>query len=240
MDNKEKEIRTRIAEEMGRLSEAILRREHPFDTLSAQSEVMPHLYIKYLQYYNDLEEGFRRSIFTSLVDQAKWQFHDVLLGTPQRFNSLYPQHVSTQKLFGIWIDQREGPQGPIILHARSLPEGTKVNQIVKRVLKKRKPEFSYEKSFGVPGLIVFSKRLDTDNRVYLAVDRGTMRRSLSFLLGLAKPRLLLDVASFFSNSQSWYRYTSAEEVESSVNKALDLIEKLLPYFEGKVKRALAG
>lgn len=238
MDADEKTIKTELAEELGNLSEAILRREKPFDSLKVQPEVMHYYYIKYLQYYNELEIKLRKKILLSLVDYAKWELRDILIGTSLRFDSLYPQHMDTERLFENWLKEREGPRAKTILCSGPLTKVAKVNQIVKRIMNERNPQYSYVRGFDVSGMTMFSKPLFNKNKIYLAVDRGTKRDFLNFLIGLEKPKFLLDIACFFSKSQSQYKYSSSDEVEFVVKKGLDLVQIILPHFEDRIRWVL--
>ena len=89
---------------------------------------------------------------------------------------------------------------------------------------------------GLQGLITFSKRMGNDNSFYLLVDKGTKRFFLDFFVGINTPRIIIDIAYFFNGSQSMYRYHSLESLKCSINKAIDLLERILPTFENEIKK----
>jgi len=105
-------------------------------------------------------------------------------------------------------------------------------------MRERKPEFSYDKAEAEPGVIPFSMPWLVDNKVYIIADKGTKREFLDFSFGVEYPKFYCDIANFFAGGQSWYDYETEEDLLRGVNKALDLIDILLPHFLDRVKKVL--
>lgn len=237
MDSSEKEMLLSMAENIGDLVESILRRQPPFDQIPFHPEVS-YRYRKYYQYEPDLDQSFRKKVLEHEVAWARFNVRDRLVPYTQRFLDKHPEYKEVRNDFAAWVKSRESDA--IADHTSLSNECLKkaiVNQTVKQVVKHRKPEFTPDnKAFGSLG---FSKPWSFGNRLYLIVDTGTWRRSLSFSIGLHSPRFCFDIADFFGGVQSHYSqgYLSVEQVKEGVNRALDLIELVQPHFEKAVQKA---
>ena len=171
MTKEEKELRYRIAETLGELAEEILRRKAPFDKLPLQEEVAGSLYMKYCEYYDEIDEVLKEKFIGLEVECSKYLIRDSLIGEKEAFVSKYPEYMETRKLFKDWIAQREGPQGPVYIEQELITEKIKVNQTIKQIMKERKPDFTYDKGEVYPGYISFSNPWSGDNKVYMYRQR---------------------------------------------------------------------
>lgn len=238
MEDYEKRIRAELVETLGILSEKLIRREPPFDTLPLQHEIIPYFYEKYLEYFDEIEIDLRSKILERLVDYAKWQIRSMLIRGIPSFNSLYPDHVDTGSAFKQWIRHREEHNVSIPRNIAQLDVNFKMSRVIKHVMKQRMPLFEYDKSVYIPGTVPFSKVFLSNNKIFIIADIGTKRQFVDFMIGLDSPRLFIDIANFFGKAQSVYEYSSEQEATIAVNKALDMIEVLLPYFAEKVEKTL--
>ena len=132
--------------------------------------------------------------------------------------------------FWNWIKSQENYSNHIgHIHSPPIKKAI-VNKCVKQTIKSRHPEFRVDnKAFGSIG---YSKRIGFKNKVYIVVDTGSWRTTLSFMLGFDYPKFCMDVAEFFADHQSHYGdgYQSIDQVETATNKALDLVDELMPYY----------
>jgi hypothetical protein len=240
MEDYENSIRQNLACTLGDLSEVIIRRLPPFDTLSLQNEVMPYFYMKYLQYFDEVEVSLREQILARLIDYARWEIKSMFVRGIESFNLLYPEHVETSKTFKRWITQKEGLKSSSQGGTQPSIKNLKIIMIIKRVMCERMPAFKYDKSIYIPGTVPFSNKFLGDNNILIMADTGTKRRFINFMLGIHYPRAFIDIANFFGKSQSIYEYSSEEEASAGVNKALDMIEILLPHFVERVQKTLTA
>jgi len=238
MENDEKLIRYNLTHTLGNLAASVIMRVPPFDRLPLQKEIVLYQYEKYLLYVDEIEPPLRVRVLTMMVEHAKWVIQERLGPGKDSFNSIYPQHVETKNVFADWILRKEGPRPPLPL-MRVLPmEKINVSSIIRQVMKERMPEFKYDRSLGNSTVTSFSIPICGDNKIFITVDKGTWRRFLDFAFCIHWPRSYFDIAVFFSNSQSRYEFNNEEELVTGVNKALDVIEVLLPHFVDRVTESL--
>ena len=141
----EKNIRRKLAEALGSLGESIIRRDSPFDSMPLQPEVVPYYYQKYVQYLDDIEEPLKTRILQKEIDHVRWLLESDIVGFRAPFIELYPQHVETDKVFSEWISSKESPR-PVVREGppSSIEEKIRVAQIIKGIVKSRRPEFSHD------------------------------------------------------------------------------------------------
>lgn len=236
----ENTLKNKIAETLCELAELIIRRSPPFNRIPLQPEVTSSLLIKYYKYYNEIDESLKGEYILAEIALAKYLIQNTLVGVKESFATKYPEHMKAREAFDNWIIQREGPPEPVYIDRtlQIFTEKVKVNQIIKQIFNERKPDFSYDKSAVYPGIIPFSKPWLKDNKVYIIADKGTKRQFLDFHIGIAKPEFFIDIANFFGRAQSWYNYNTVEELIQGINKALDIIDLLLPHFLERIKKVL--
>ena len=226
------DLSKKLAKALGELAEGILTQKELYGMIPFQTEASSYIYTKYRQYRDEIENDLRNRIIEEEVDYVKYEFLDALVGVDKSFAELYPQHMETKKVFSNWVKEKEGfnLNSFITREPKTLGKNIPVNNTMKNSIRERFPEFSYESS-AVPGLISFSKVFSENNKIYLVVDKGTKRQFLSFSVGLENPKVYFDIANFFGDVQSKYKYQSLEDLKLEINKALDLLGAFLPHFE---------
>jgi hypothetical protein len=235
MEDDEKIIRCSLALTLGDLAESVIMRVPPFDRLPLQKEVVSYHYEKYLQYVDEIDTQLRTRVLAMLVEHARWDIQERLGPGKDSFNSIYPQHVETKHAFVYWILQKEGPRPHIPLMVIYPMEKINVSATIREIMKKRMPEFKYDRRLGSAS---FSIPISGNNKIFIDADRGTWRRFINCALCIHWPRSYFDIAVFFSNAQSKYEYNNEGELVTGVNKALDVIEVLLPHFVDRVTESL--
>lgn len=237
---KKSKLNKKLAEALGRLAEGILTKQVPYKEIPVQPEATSYIYMKFLQYNDEIDEDLRNRIIEEEVAYAKYEFMDNLVGVDKSFAELYPQHMETKKAFSKWVKNKEGfyINGFFSATSQTLNKKIPVNNIIKNCIQESNPDFSYAKN-AFPGLISFSKAFLENNKIYIVVDKGTKRNFLSFFVGLENPKACFDIANFFGDVQSKYKYQSLEEIETKIKKALDLLGVLLPHFEKALSEVIA-
>jgi hypothetical protein len=193
-----KDIKYRLSQELGDLAELILKRKSPFENIPIHEEAVSYLYLKYLKYYDEINEPLRKEILKYIIAET---------GESEYYPSAFKP---TEKL--------------------------KLNHIIEKAMKKRKPDFLYDKDFSDSHTRYFSKAWQIKYKAFIAIGWGVKRNFLDFYVGVSSPFLKgIDVysttiASFFGGVQAVYTYDTQAEVFKAVNKALDLIEIILPHF----------
>lgn len=239
MEADEQTIRRDLAYTLSAMAESVMKREPPFDRLPLQPEVAPYLYRKYLQYFDELEVSLRERVFASQIEYARWDIQ-LKLGLEKRpFNDLHPQHVDTDKDFMEWILKKEGPLPPAP-PSRGIPMGKfNMREIIVKTVLGRIPELKPDRALREPSNAVFSIPILDKNKIFLIADKGTWRKFIGIKFCIYYPRAYFDIATFFSNSQSHYKYSCEDDVVKGMNKALDIIEILFPQFVDRVKKVLS-
>ena len=98
----EENLRVKIADVIGDMSEAILRRKPPFDDLSVQEEVYAKTQMKFYHYCNEIEENERNEFLKCLVDLSRYTIKDLILGGQKPFDSIFPGHKENWKRLTEW------------------------------------------------------------------------------------------------------------------------------------------
>lgn len=230
IDDKEK---LKLIKIFGDISHNILTRSHPFDKIPVQKEATSFFYLKYLDYYNELDPLLRENILEYQLDYANYLIFDHFIGSHISFFLQYPKHVLTKEVFSEWLSEKEGSR---VLRA-NIPtnrQSINIGQIIKAIMKQRKPDFSFDKSIIYPGMLSFSNSALTKEKITIGIEKGTKRQFLSLILGIKDGRYLIDIANLFAQSQSCYEYNSTTDASQMVNKGIDLVESILPHFISKL------
>jgi hypothetical protein len=238
MDDNEKRIRYTLGQSLGDLAESIIRRDPLYSDIPIQHEVLSYLYVKYLEYHSEIDISYRQRILDMLVATARWKIENMLVRSRESFNVTYPQHFEMEHKFGDWIAQREGRTGHTVVSLPPSPSGKqKIDIVIKGIMKDRLPFLKHDRHICNPGQVCFSRSL-LDTKVGIIVDKGTKRHFIDLMFCIDWPRSYFDIANFFAGSQSRFTYSSSDGVIAALNKALDLVEVLFPYFTDRVKEAL--
>lgn len=238
----ERQIRYQIADTLCDLAARIIRRESPFNRFFLKPEVSGPLYVKYLEYADKIETSLSNNYVRGCIECAKYIIREEVTGEARSFKERYMEVRKIQNQIRALIHEKEKISKPIYSSWSSQEEeNIRVNQIVKQIMKKRKPEFLYEKSLVYPGMLPFLKNWLDDNGILICIDRGTHRNFLSFEIGIRKPLFTLDIALFFGGgAQSRFRYRTSEDVVKNTNMGLDFIDLLLPHVLERVGNILTN
>ena len=231
--------RYKIADILGAMAEKVLKREPPFENIPVHPEACSEIYLRYLDCYNLMDNSLKRKVLKAEIDKAKFFFLKRLVGVNESFANAYPEHMETKKEFWVWSEKKieTKPSSSHFVGAdiKKLPKN-QITKIVKEVVLRKFPEFSHSKSKFFPGTITF-KRNWNDRNLFILVDKGTKRKFLDFFIGLDKPLISVDIATFFSSAQSKYYYFSHTDLERSVEKACALIAFIMPNLERELTSA---
>jgi hypothetical protein len=238
MANIEKEIKEKIAINLGDLVEGILRRNPPFHEIPLHPEACL-TFVKYCEYENDLDEDFKLRILNAKIAWGRIRAKQILMGFHGKpFGELFPEHLQSIDEFWEWVRAKENIEDIIDTDPRPRPiKKTLVNKCVKETIKNRYPALKVNnKPFGSIG---YSKNWGFNNKQYILVDTGSWRTTLNFEVGIGYPQFCMDVSCFFAENQSHYSdgYLSIEQVHESTNKALDLVDALMPFFLSSIENA---
>lgn len=243
MNNEDAKIH--LARELGKMAEQILRKEPPFSNFPIHLEAANHLYLKLLEYSNEIEDSFRQKILEFIIDGAKWFFLDGLVPTQSTFDEQYPQHIETELLFRDWLKQKEENDSPYKSSYAPIHK-IEVPKIIKSVVQQRLPEYSFEKTKSRTSVLYFSKSWVLKNKIYIIIDKGSARDFLDFSVGVSTPYLEginiyhTTIAGFFGGIQCVYSYDSSDEVMRVVNKAIDLAVAVMPHFLERMEKVHRG
>ena len=239
-DDRVTEIRVEIAKAMGDLATDLLNGVDPFIGLTYPKEATSHLYLKCLEYSNELEKSFRQEILDSQIEFSRFTLHNAITRKFRAFGKMEPEHCATEAKFSNWLKERE-PEA-YTWTPRALPPlepGIKVKKNIKQVMKERKPEFYEYKSKNLPGLFTFAKDWLSDNKILITFDKPPNMREVDVAICLEKPFFILDVGYFFASTHSGFKFDSAANLEKAVEKAIDTVDLLLPHILERIEKVLA-
>lgn len=229
MEASEISLRKDISKNIGDIIEGILTRNKRYDTIPIHMETC-ELFYKFCKYEDDLPPDLKARFINSQIVSGRFFCEKRLLGHGGiPFAEKYPEYMQARDDLWYWVRAKEKkmqPQGRLI---GNTPQKAEINKCVKQAIKKRNPEFKVDnKAFGSIG---YSKKWG-NNKIYILADTGAWRTSLCLMLGIEYPKFCMDVAQFFAGHQSDYGdgYSSINYVEESTNKALDLIEAIMPFY----------
>lgn len=237
MDDKEKELRSAIATNLGDIIEGILTKNPKYNDIPVHQEAS-QTFSKYCEYENKLKSDLKSRFLLAEITAGRFFCETKLFGYHGKpFSERYPEHIKARKDFWDWIKSYEG-LSCFPIRARKAPiKKAEVNKCVKQMIKNRHPDFKIDnKAFGSIG---YSKKLGQNNKIYIVADTGSWRTTLTFMLGVNHPNFCMDVAEFFADSQSHYGigYESIKKVEKATNRALDLVDALMPHYLGAIESA---
>lgn len=231
MNFSETKIKELLVERLSELSESIILRKEPYESIEYYPQVTSYLTIKYLDYKDELDDDLRKKIISRDIDFAKYLIRTSIMGFRGRpFTEQYPEHKNTAAKFEDWIRKKEGYKNSVAYSRLKRETGKKVDKIIRNLTLERRTEFSYDKAFHGTGLIPFSSTLTKNNKILMVFDKGSKRSFFDLFIGLEGPEFRCDIANFFGRSQSNFYYSNDEEVKKQVNIALDIIDILLPDF----------
>ncbi len=235
-NNRDCDLKIQVADVIGNISEAILRREPPFDDLPIHEEVYSKTQLKFLHYYNDIEEKDRHDFLNCLIDLSRYTINDLILRNQKPFEKKHPGHKEIWKKLIAWSKTKNNDfTTKYSTQNIEKIESKELVETIKQVVCNRMHDFKYlPVKKGFPGLITFAKKWKDDNNFYILIDKGKKRFFLDFFIGIKIPKIIIDIACFFNGSQSIYRYHSKESLISTTNNAMDLVEQILPEFEKEI------
>ncbi|MEJ2155277.1 MAG: hypothetical protein P8X96_08060 [Desulfobacteraceae bacterium] len=230
MDEKEKNLRSTITRNLGDIVEGILTKNPKFANIPIHQEAAQS-FSHYCKYEEKLKNDIKSRFIKAQIASGRFFCEKSLFGHQGKpFAQRYPEHMKAREDFWNWIKSQEDYSSQIG-HARTAPiKKAIVNKCVKQTIKTRHPEFKVDnKAFGSIG---YYRNIGFKNKIFLVVDTGSWRTTLSFMFGIDYPKFSMDVAEFFADHQSHYGdgYQSIEQVENAINKALDLVDALMPFY----------
>jgi len=165
MADTEKELKEKIANNLGNFVEGILRRNSPFSQIPVQYEACP-TFAKYCEYESDLDEDFRSRIINAKIAWGRFRIKQLLMGfRGQPFGKLFPEHIQATDDFWDWVRTKENIIDFIDTEPAQRPiKKSFVNKCVKDTLKKKYPVLKVDnKAFGSIG---YSKNWGFNNKQY--------------------------------------------------------------------------
>lgn len=233
----DKEHRLAIANNLGDIVEGIFLQRQGFESIPIHEEASSSL-TKCLNFENVISKELMTQFTYAKITSGRFFCEKILLGHGGKsYAETYPEQLEIQNEFLRLVKAKENESiKQEFVISKSIKKSF-VNNCVKQTIKMRFPDFKIDnKAFGSIG---FSKKWG-QNKLYIIADTGSWRTSISFMLGLNYPKFCMDVAAFFADHQSHYGegYLSIEQIENDTNKALDLVEAVLPHFMTAIEQAL--
>ncbi|WP_136805852.1 hypothetical protein [Desulfosediminicola flagellatus] len=236
MDENETLLRKEISINLGCLIEGILTRNAKYSNTPIHEEASRNFYL-YCKYESQIPSDLKSRYLKSLIAYGKFFCERKLLGhSGLPFDKRYPENAETRNEYYQWLDSNLKHlfyKGGTV---ESSLKKNEINKCVKTVIKNRNQDCKLDnKAFGSIG---YSKVVG-ENKIYIIADTGSWRSSISIMIGFEQPKFCIDVSTFFASHQSHYcnGYNSVDDIELSMNKALDLVQSLVPHFINAVESA---
>jgi hypothetical protein len=217
MDKSEQELKIKIAENLSDLSEQILKHQPPFNAFPIQDAVFSPLYLKYLQYFDELDKPLKENLINELSQLAKLSIHQALHLIERRKS----KDTKSIDEFQSWITMKEGAYDP----SKNFLAGSviKATVLIKKYMQEKQAGFRYDrKQSATYGFPIYYKPCLDNNKIYIGLDRGTWRSFISVYIGMESPSFFMDIGELFNRSQSWYEYmiTTRTEYDEVIKKAV--------------------
>lgn len=239
MEDKERFLRRDISSNIGDIIEGVLTKNPQFDNIPIHTEASKAFY-DYCRYEPELPADLKSRFIRSEIVSGRFFCKKKLLGHGGKpFAEKHPEHMLAREEFWHWVKLKEKNlpfQDRVITIP---PKKAEINKCVKQVIKKRFSDFKIDnKAFGSIG---YSRKWG-DTKIYILADTGSWRSSLCLMLGIDYPKFCMDIACFFGGHQSDYGegYLSIGIVEEATNKALDLIEAIMPFYLNAIESAFTA
>jgi hypothetical protein len=255
MDEQEKRL---IAGRLAELTEQIVLRVKPFDTLHWPSEVTYQPMAKFHLYSEEIEPPMKESILQYCRNYPTY-FHlqHFGLATGPTFCTMYPDLCEALVRFTSWYGKREETSlMPYITGYSDIYPSFDVNELIKETITKRAPEYKVAKKKPFCGARAFCKPLGNDNKLFIGFERTSLRSFMSFFVGFEKPWFGFDIGNLFLKGQSHFDFVYSSEYIGPINgekrrvierlepnpnnvvevtdTALDLLDQLLPHLLHKL------
>lgn len=228
----------KIVNILSEMAVLIIKREPPFNQLPIYEEVCSNQYLYYLRYSDEIGSTLKKKVLKAEIDRAQFQIKKKIIGVDISFANKFPQHMETRNEFWEWINKKlMGTNAAGQAMMGQINPGIDIRKELKKNVELKMPLFQLKKNSKYRGYICFEKEF-LDTKILMIADKGKKRSFVSYFLGLEQPNFLIDVALLFSGVQSTFWYSSKEDVIQGIDRAINLLSFIMPYFESALIDAL--
>lgn len=238
------EVRTELANSLSDLAESIIKQKAPFEKgvwpCEICSEWYNKVFIKYAKHFTDEE---KTKYLELRIESLKHFIRMELRLEEDTFNEKYPEKEEFIKKINKHLtklsneERRRNGHEIIVSDRPKIKDGS----IIKEILKKRYPAFQFDKKESTGLEPVFSKDFAKGFKIFLEIHKATPKRSwFYFDIRVSKEADLFfrfDLCEFWDSKFS-YKYETEEELKIGMDKALGILDVLLPHFEERVGKIL--
>lgn len=203
----------------------------PLNIFPVQKNDFIHYYRDFLIYNDQIRSESKKEILISLIAAHKNRINDKLFNKNIDFNEEYPAIGKILVSFYNWANKmRQNDQKSInSMPLHSMDRSVDINKILKNAIKKNIPDFKYMRKGAFPGVMNFSKAWHDTNLIIL-VDKGRMRSWIDFYIGFTNPKICFNIDDLLL-LDSIFDYSTSQEAEECVAKAISILKIYLDYFE---------
>jgi hypothetical protein len=217
-----------LRRKMAELAEPLLWHHPPFDTFQYVSKL--DLFMPYIEQHPPSE---REKLVQATIDDTRADIGGGFLRGADTNSTLEPIRKILGEKYWRELDTRKNLVG--------FPDMTfkDLRNLLTGVMKERLPDYKPEKLAAMhdPAVLAFAKPFSPDSKLLIRFDRGTMRPShFTPSLGLTEPWYEMNFGYVFGKPR--WTYSSDVECRKVIHEMIDIIEKLMPIFVGKVLEAL--
>jgi len=207
------DLRTRIMKGILGLFKEIVTLKPPFDKFPF-SKFDPEM----LSFYNNSDQLIKEKLMNGLIESQK-----SILGL---IKNLDEDAINFYNQTNWEINSKIDPK-PIEGTLEDKP--VKKKSLLKKIVKNRLPHFLYNKSISRLHYEAFSC-MYREKEIIVIFDTGKMLKKVRLMIGMINPQFQFYLQTLFPGTIKGLYYDNPKEYIAAVNKNIDILEIIYPYF----------
>lgn len=241
MNQKGDLIKQRLYEELSILSEKMMKRIPPFESIPISKERLPYTYKKYLQYKDELDKTISDGLWEAYILEIRYFIKSRIFGhkNVEDFSDTYPAESAKLEAFRKWLNDKQTP-GPVFLDDSNYDKSLNVKVIISQLMTREFKEFQYDKKFSDSSVEVFSHELNSF-KMLIFFDKGSRwRHAIDVCMGIDEPWFCGDISFILGGGEPRFKYYNEETLTKGLMTAFADLKFILPHFQAAVERAFAS
>jgi hypothetical protein len=240
------------ANRLSELAYQIALKQLPYDNLIWYKEVRNENILKFHQYRDELNKIFIDNFLQYIKDLNRYKFY-ICFGILDHYAPEIGDYDygNVYREFQEWWKHKESFLVPFIKGDMIARPSFNIDGIIRNTILKRYPDCKVAKKKPAYGVKTYYTDFLDNNKLYIGFERSNMRSFMSLCFGLERPWFMVDISTFFIGTQSLFEMAEIKEyvgvingerkkifeyvgisqqsAERTINRALDILEALLPH-----------
>ena len=233
MKPNEDELKSQIAESLCEMSNDVISRNIPFNSIPIKEEITGARYFGLVHYWDELEIDYRESVLDVLTKLSKYHIELFVLRSRQPFNQEFPSEFQRIQKFDSFISAKDSSFSSIQHPVENKGKAIRFASIAKRAVKSSGLNYCYKEH--KTGVLFFESEFDSDRKLEFLIAKGTYGRSFSFVIGMNSPFFRIRPIDFWGGGNATFEYDTAEEAEKQLDCAIEMLEVLESEFRRRLK-----